>query len=450
MQQTFKSRLVKYLFGFIILGILYLSSTVDTYAQIFQGRVVNEQKEILVGAHIQDTVYYSQAISDRNGLFTLKVAQNSVLIVSYIGYKTAVVHVNAAADTVNTEIILEPSINQLREVGINANKERTVIGKKLDNFLDYVPYQDFVLALKSRGKKDYLSLETSSKVLLEFDIDALKAESLFEDCYGNIHILSKDSSYQIWIDTTLQIIAKTSMNQFNEYLKHCVGHWDKKYIFQAFSNHNKRYSLYSINMADSSVAPLLTVWDKDSEKVSSQDYGEIIGYYNMVAPSQTNLIANGLWDGDLIDLLLPGDKNLMRMITWYLKVQSAEIDVYAFPWDKGMLAVDCFNDSIYMFNESNQQIGQVHFQKPEEKLEQVIMDKMNYKLYFQTVKNGVQSLFVIDLVSGKNQRVCRLDGIAYAENIQVFNDYAYFIKAKKSYHELYRVAVDDYTFKSTE
>lgn len=92
---------------------LVISVSLSAFAQklTVNGRVVDSNNETIIGASVQEKGTTNGTITNVEGLFTLEVGSQSILIVSYIGYKTQ--EVKAATDL---DITLEEDYEMLEEV----------------------------------------------------------------------------------------------------------------------------------------------------------------------------------------------------------------------------------------------------------------------------------------------------------------------------------------------
>lgn len=95
-----------------ILTFLSLLFITVSYSQELKGVVLDENNQPLPGANIVCTKSNSNAVSDFDGNFALKVAAGDQIKVSYIGYKTVVLNPTFPKMT----IVMEPEANTLTEV----------------------------------------------------------------------------------------------------------------------------------------------------------------------------------------------------------------------------------------------------------------------------------------------------------------------------------------------
>lgn len=101
----------------------------QTKEKLIQGFVRDKQGEPVIGANIQVKGSGTGVITDMSGLYQMKVPEKSILVVSYIGYKSQEVTVGKNS-TIN--IVLEEDAKQLEEVVVTAfgisQKKETLVG----------------------------------------------------------------------------------------------------------------------------------------------------------------------------------------------------------------------------------------------------------------------------------------------------------------------------------
>lgn len=84
-------------------------------SRVITGRVVDSEGESIIGANIMEKGTANGTITDFEGRFTLKVSANSLLVVSYIGYKTQEIPVASIRDRL-LEITLRDDSELMDEV----------------------------------------------------------------------------------------------------------------------------------------------------------------------------------------------------------------------------------------------------------------------------------------------------------------------------------------------
>lgn len=109
----------------LIVALAFCSSV--AFAAVIKGKVIDSNKETLVGAHILIEGMREQGVAGLDGSFTFtKLTTGTYRItVSFIGYKnlTKEVTINKNEDIVSVEFILEPDLTQLGEIIVTAVAE---------------------------------------------------------------------------------------------------------------------------------------------------------------------------------------------------------------------------------------------------------------------------------------------------------------------------------------
>lgn len=118
----------KYALFSIVFLIMYLFFPVTLYAQrTVKGKIIDTEKNEVVGANVSIIGTTNGTVSDANGLFSIVVPNNSsVLRVSYVGYKTQDVKVESREEI---SIILEPEkfmLDELVVIGYGTQKSSRV------------------------------------------------------------------------------------------------------------------------------------------------------------------------------------------------------------------------------------------------------------------------------------------------------------------------------------
>ena len=92
------------------------------------GKIVNEKGEPLSGVSISIQGTSKGTVTDNNGNYSLNVAPNAVLIVSYIGYTTQEVKVNNQ-NVINISLVAsEKQLDQVVVVGYGTQRKQDVTG----------------------------------------------------------------------------------------------------------------------------------------------------------------------------------------------------------------------------------------------------------------------------------------------------------------------------------
>lgn len=430
--------------GFILCSLAFLFvcfNQVSAQDSVFYGTVVNTDGEALVGATIENKRLGRATISDRRGDFYIAIDSLSVLEIRYVGYKTAVIKDFSASDTIREFIEMDKEIENLREFEVQSNRFKPIAKDDAINVLDYVPYREFVLALESRGRKRYLSFYQEPDSVRRLFTGRIKGKSLFEDCFGNIHILNDDSAYQVYDNGVLHIIAAISIEEFDKNIRPCVAKFGDNTFFERYSRFNKKYSFVSYDPDSKKPTTHLSVWDEIGAAMAREEYDSIIRLYFSATSPVENIILNKSWDGDIISLA--NTPALTAKIGWYTKVLLRSVEVKTFSMREHLVAFNCFSDSLSVMNQSGKTIYVAPFGDGTEKVKEILFDPVTQAFYLFKLEGISQGMHFIELSTGKKKFMGSTKGFGRAENLKIFDDELYFIVKENGYGDLYRMALDD-------
>ncbi len=126
----------------IVMGLLMAGSPISAFAEIdsnsvlvtdqasitINGKITNAKGEALIGVNVMEIGTTNGTITDIDGNYSLKTAQNAVLKVSYVGYKDQQVRVNGRT---KLNIVLQEDTKALEEVvvvGYGVQKKANLTG----------------------------------------------------------------------------------------------------------------------------------------------------------------------------------------------------------------------------------------------------------------------------------------------------------------------------------
>ncbi|WP_233549814.1 SusC/RagA family TonB-linked outer membrane protein [Flavobacterium sp. 102] len=159
---------------------------------VINGKVSDENGNPLVGASVTVKATGVGVITDANGFFSLAAEENSILIFSFIGFKTMEEAVNGRA---NINVILKEDIASLQEVTVNAGyytvkeKERTgSIAKITSKDLETQPVPNILATMQGRMAGVNIVQETGIAGG-GFKINIRGVNSLREDANSPLYII---------------------------------------------------------------------------------------------------------------------------------------------------------------------------------------------------------------------------------------------------------------------
>jgi hypothetical protein len=229
-QQTYSEKK----FRFIII-LFWFCISIHAQTKFYVFRLLDENtKEPIPFAYAVLKGKNISSLSNEFGVVKIKADFFDTLIVSQTGYFLKRISVKDIEKT--------DSVIFLKRKEINLN-EVTVITKTLEVFqentnmvyLDFDFYDDLIVSLVNKGEKNnslLLSDKNGNKISekpLKF-----KAELLYKDCLGNLHVATRDSIFQLFYDyVNIKLLAPYPISKLTSVLMPCECYYDGKYIFKS-------------------------------------------------------------------------------------------------------------------------------------------------------------------------------------------------------------------------
>lgn len=115
--------------GFTILFLLTMSVVFGQQSRVVRGKVLDQQRQPVIGAGIAVKGGTSRAVTDVNGTFAINVpAEGRILVVSYLGMATQEVDINGKS---TVTVSMKDQVSQLEQVvivGYGQQKKETLVG----------------------------------------------------------------------------------------------------------------------------------------------------------------------------------------------------------------------------------------------------------------------------------------------------------------------------------
>lgn len=243
-------RLRSQLFKILAITILIYGGSLGAQVSIYGVVRDSSTKSILPFANIRIKGTTKGVTASENGSF--KINADSVpltLIVTFIGYRTREVDVQKPYSSIN--VFLAPSNKTLSEVVISSDPVRCIQDDRSLHASDFEFYDNYILLLahKDQFSPSRLILsDESGKTVSTLLIDGIKAESLYRDCFGNVHLLSKDSAWQVYYDyVKLQLLYPITLTDLERNLYPCQLYHKGK-VFMSFRTFHDQRNLYYVGI----------------------------------------------------------------------------------------------------------------------------------------------------------------------------------------------------------
>jgi|GEM_PF-1596693 len=454
---------LSFLYVILVLLVQYVLSPITASAQNDNTLNINLIVSDTTGKTLKDVAIYNSkqnliGITNNFGKTTISAHIGDAIVFSHISYdqKTIKISVDNIFDKTENEcfmlVDLTPKVNLLPEAEIVENAPH----------LAYTNKQVWVSDYKVNDAGMYLILDNNSEhslIFLSHEQDTLarakiskKYDYLYEDAFGNIHLLSKDTAYQTYYDgEKLNMLYPVDIQTFKQKLMPVQVITDSLLILQQYASMWQEIFYISVNRNNKETKTLIDCYGP------TREWGRY--FYR-------DMMKDGLIDR--MEMENPMFPKVMEMLG--VQSNSASGEPYA---DNGVdeltrmndyvdinnsqraryvvnpiyCPIAFFNDTIYVFNfendrlykftengtwvsvcdltfhrttyRKNSRIGNTWDKK-------LIIDKALGKCYAQFTKDGLVTLKEVDLQTGTIKKEIKLTHHYYPENIQVHDGTVYY------------------------
>ena len=423
---------MKFLFTFFLTFLFQI-----TFSQILVISVKDDQNNIIKDYSVfknskfieksSEYVYYLNCKKSD----TIKIAKGEFRSESFIN--------SSSSDTILHTFILLPRTQEIEEILLSYEKYSKIAGEKNENILDFIyyPEKDLLLLLKSYKGNYFIEKKTdfgSTNHLLHF-----KPDYLFLDALGNTHIVTKDTTYQIWFHDSLTYVSKLPSSLFNSKLKPLISKNSKFLFYENFTEHNQCYILSKTDK-ENQVSIISKYFDEVSANIAKEDYNEIINLYNKETTPTNNIILNGEWDGSLISL---GETwPLIQKIGWYLQVRSQPIQCSSFGMMNYLVLINFHDHIIEKFDDNGLRLEKINLQEVKIKNKSLIYDYFYDILYVYGTTNLAKEIFQLNPDTGELLLVGNINQIE-PSHIKIIGKDVYFLSPNENgFNKLYKTKIE--------
>jgi hypothetical protein len=357
----------------------------------------------------------SGCTTDLKGEFTIIPDTLPVyLIVSHVGYETQRIWLEKSSANVGLNILLQPSVKMLSEVEINAIHEPVAFFK--DNqyaVLDYEAENTLVYLLIYRfrmARAQLICLSDLGDTIAASGLLPFKPTRLFSDCLGYLHVLSEDSSYQVYLYKNLILFPyRSGISRFISTMSDCVASNEEWLYFREESLDRLTVNFFRVNRKTKIRTYLASAADSEKKKIlrdNPRDY-----YYLTMdtLPASPAEIMEYVW---VNKILYKDNSSVMKKIGDSLVVFNTADGVMNFYSLEGrhiaMLTVPDLSKS------------------SEKWTREIMFDEMTHQAYTASFINGKMKVYRIDLSSGKLIYQFTT-GHVFPEKLRINNNFLFYI-----------------------
>jgi len=366
--------------------------------------------------------------SDEEGNVQIRAKATDTLVIYQLGYFLKKLTPNEISRDQNIVLLRSKNIT-LQEVVVSSQKLDTLQGENNIVFLDFSFYDDYILALINKGKKynSLLLLDADGNKVNEKPL-SVKAENLFKDCFGNMHVLTSDSVYQVYYNyQALTLLKPYPLISFYDFLEPCECYDGYTYIFKVRQCRNLKNTYYICEDGKPKSKRILTSI-RDSAALCGFQMNYDVNYFlnerrkgTGYATSVTEIMKN--IDQYREELVLPSDEqNLLRP----LESEMIKIDTV-------FMLFDYTNKTRYHFSRKGKPGGKAllnDFSGISPKL--YIDHDSHYYIFTSLDKNGTLTLYRYDPANNVFTNKFVVKDFYFIKNFEIKGNNLYFIHKDRS------------------
>ena len=404
----------------------FLCLTIFSKAQdslkIISGKVIDfKTKEPIAFVIINNIKTNSTVQTDENGNFKIYYFNKaSVLLINKLGYRTQTLNINNVSNLPLVVQLKRQSLD-LSEVTITADKQ---VKRLVDNtfyILDYQFIIDEILLFGELNDKPMVKLiDLDGKELSRLNLNSNNYESLFKDCFGNIHIVSKFHTNQVYfMNTTINLLDEVRRHLFDSLMVPCILDNMNNLYFETLLNKKQTKTFFVINKITKEKSGLGIFSDEFKMSMMKNEAGFMEAKYG------------GAGNNTMGDVTAD-ELRAMRRKDDDINFAARVIFTDAY------IPILINNDTITVFNHPNNLIHRYSLNNIEVDLRvmeyntyktwkpQVISDEIKHKFYTTYLHDGIITLGEINLQTGKIDRRFKLTH-TFPKNIKVKNGIVYYL-----------------------
>ena len=447
---------------FLITSTLSFSQQKKEYPVTIEVIVSDNSGNVLKDVAIYNSNNKLIGITNQEGITWITAYLKDTIIFSHISFEQKVVKI-AETDLYETEfnkfimiMTLEERYNLLPEVEIVENKPQLAYENKEVWVLDFSVDEKGIMAVTSDGRKSYLlhlGFEQDTISIKEIDkkLDVLYREILYRDIFGNTHLMSLDSAFQIHSEKdNLQLLYGVTLEKHQSTFKSIDALTDSIIVTKKKLYSGQEVVYFSTNRNIGKTEVLCDVYGSSREMAKNWRMDEI-RLRRALEPGKSEF-SNPYekpfeWESFEADML----KRVMLQEI-YVPLLNVDNKIYIFDFQK---------DYIYKYDEEGKYLGMTEISfhlksryarrdaldNPWDK--KLIYDKARKECYAQFISSGTVTLKKIDLETGDIVSTHVLDDHYFPENIQVYDGVVYyqFIDSRMTFgkdcRSLYKLIIEN-------
>jgi hypothetical protein len=349
--------------------------------------------------------------TNRNGEFSFFTdSLPAILTVSHLGYKTKRILLDETSYSLM--IYLEQEAVVLGEVEIRVASWEGFYHDQQLAVLDYEPDSGMIYILAYRGAVKNATLICKSEAgdtIARSQPLWFRPSALFRDCTGILHVLGSDSGYQVFRqDSVLHLIHPVHLRKFDDVLKNCVAMSGEILYFKKETNRGLGTEYFGVNRKTLQKKTVTQLSDEKKMAMLSRNQEDAMLMRSSIPESRDAFVT---WNFAHKILYRPLKSSLFTVkgYTAIVNVPGSQIEFYD-------------GDGNYSYKLHIETEGVTDGRWTGE----VFPDKRTGKVYTTYLRNGILSLFRIDLNTGKLIKSIQIVHL-YPQKVKIANGFVYYL-----------------------
>lgn len=435
---------LSFIYVLLVISILFALSPITIFAQNDKVLNVNVIVSDTTGKTLKDVAIYNSkqkliGITDNFGTTTITAHLGDAVMFSHISYEQKTVKISDE----NMLVILNAKTNILPEAEIVENVPHLAYSNKQVWVSDYIVNDaGMYLILDNNSEHSLIFLSHEQDTLAKAKI-AKKYDYLYEDAFGNIHLLSKDTAYQTYYDgEKLNMLYPVDIQTFKQKLMPVQVITDSLLVLQRYASMWQEILYISVNRNNKETKVLADCYGptrewgrtyyrdmvKDGVIDAVQKENPLFpNIMEMLGIEQTNTFGDDAIENTYVDFE-SSQRARYRLQPIFSPITFFNDTIYVFDLEKDKLLK--FTQSGTPVSETDISFHRTTYRKNSRIGnnwdKNIIIDKALGKCYAQFTKDGHVTLKEIDLQTGTTKNTIELNHHVFPENIQIHNGIVYY------------------------
>ena len=402
--------------------------------------VSDNQGNVLKDVAIYNSKNKLIGITNHEGITWITSRFGDAIIFSHLSFEHKIIKISEYEDMYEEEfnnfkmiVKMEAKSHVLPEVTIVENAPQLAYKNKEVWVLDYSVDEKGIMAVTTDGKESnllHLGFEQDTISIKKIDkkLDNLFRDILYQDLFGNTHLMSLDSAFQVYSEKDkLELLYGVTLEKHKSTFGNLYALTDSIVVTRKEFYSGQEIVYFMTNRNNGKTEVLCDVYGS-SLKMAKNWHIDNVRLRRALNPGSSDFVnpyeRPEEWNNFEEDMI----KRLMLQEI-YVPLLNVDNKIYIFDFQK---------DYVYKYNDKGRYLGkkEISFHlkskyarrdapgNPWDK--KLIYDKVRKECYAQFTSNGTVTLKKIDLESGNVIATYVLDDHYFPENIQVYDGVVYY------------------------